>query len=227
MGDTPNYKQTQEALKLLESGRPVGPRTYEVDIHARPEQFLDWDRPIAPKTPVREMIADLGMKGTGSAYPDVRNAAKDAFLAAQSPNLTGEGAYRSLIRANLDAPVGKSAVRASDQLREAGIPGIRYLDQGSRLNTNQYMMRELERNLDMAQQQHAMAKKSGDAAYIAREQENLAKAEAAMKLPPPTSNYVVFDPNILSIAKKYGLAGAVPTMGALAAMDKYGGESRP
>jgi len=59
-------------------------------------------------------------------------------------------------------------------LREAGIPGIRYLDQGSR------------------------GTGSG------------------------TSNYVVFDPGIIDIVKKYGIVGGAPIgMGALAAQDRY------
>lgn len=39
---------------------------------------------------------------------------------------------------------------------------------------------------------------------------------------PQTSNYVVFDPNIIDIMRKYGLAGAAPAgLGALAAQDNY------
>ena len=37
-----------------------------------------------------------------------------------------------------------------------------------------------------------------------------------------THNYVVFNPAIVDILKKYGLAGAAPVgMGALAAQDQY------
>jgi hypothetical protein len=38
-----------------------------------------------------------------------------------------------------------------------------------------------------------------------------------------THNYVVFDPGIVDIMKKYGIAGAAvpPVMGALAAQDNY------
>jgi hypothetical protein len=39
---------------------------------------------------------------------------------------------------------------------------------------------------------------------------------------PPTSNYVVFDPSIVDIIKKYGIAGAAPAgMGALVRQDDY------
>jgi hypothetical protein len=63
---------------------------------------------------------------------------------------------------------------ASNALREQGVAGIKYLDQGSR--------------------------GAGTG----------------------SSNYVVFNPSIIDIMKKYGLAGAAPAgMGALAAQDAY------
>ena len=45
----------------------------------------------------------------------------------------------------------------------------------------------------------------------------------AARIPPPSSNYVVFNPGIVDILKKYGIAGAAAPlgMGALAASDKY------
>jgi hypothetical protein len=47
----------------------------------------------------------------------------------------------------------------------------------------------------------------------------LAKAKAT----PQTSNYVIFDPNIVRIDKKYGIPAALGAggMGALAASDNY------
>ena len=69
----------------------------------------------------------------------------------------------------------KDAAVVADTLREAGIPGIKYLDQGSR--------------------------GAGTG----------------------SSNYVVFNPGIVDILKKYGIAGAAAPvgMGALAAQDQY------
>jgi ABC-type enterochelin transport system substrate-binding protein len=41
-------------------------------------------------------------------------------------------------------------------------------------------------------------------------------------IPKKTHNYVVFDPGIIDIMKKYGIAGAAPAgLGALAAQDQY------
>ncbi len=193
-------RTTRDAVRLLQEGMDLPARKgrmYEVNINARPEQFLDWDKPLASKTPIREMLADIGMKGTGSPYGDVRNAAKDTFLAAQNPNLTGEGVYRSLARAAVrpeDVRPGfdaKSPMRATEALREAGIPGIRYLDQGSREAV------ELQKIIDQ----------SISPDRVRQAQERLAQIK-------PTSNYVVFDDKLIDILRKYGLAGMLGGTGA-------------
>ena len=83
------------------------------------------------------------------------------------------------------------------------------------------MLRQAQHNLEAARDELAMAVQSGDAAWIARQQARLAQAEAVVNKPPPTSNYVVFDPSIIDIMKKYGIAGIPAGMGALAAQENY------
>lgn len=89
-------------------------RMYEVNINANPEDFLDWDAPLSGQAPrVRQAanrILDPGWDGT------------EEWARDWSP--TGE----SLIGPHR----GTEAQRRSNILRDAGIPGIRYLDQGSR-----------------------------------------------------------------------------------------------
>jgi hypothetical protein len=147
-----------KAKELLESGKPVGPRTYEVNIAARPEQMLDWDKPLAQQGRVGADAARI------AGLPD------DVLHATP-----GATAYRT----------AGASDRTAAALREAGIPGIRYLDQGSRMNATSTFpqLRDL----------------------------------------PRTSNYVMFPgtEDRIKILKKYGVAGAVPTMGAFAADDRY------
>ena len=55
---------------------------------------------------------------------------------------------------------------------------------------------------------------------------NLVRWEAELahaKANPPTSNYVIFDPNLIRIDKKYAVPGAIGAggMGALAAQNQY------
>lgn len=100
---------------------------YEVEVNANPEDFLDWDKPLSeqPKK-VQEAFSTLGT-------PE------------RLASVQGENAYRALSSnlGALDWPIGadaatrrqfygQGAANASEALREAGIPGIRYLDAGSR-----------------------------------------------------------------------------------------------
>jgi hypothetical protein len=103
-------QSVDEALNLLKSGKPVGPRTYEVSINAKPEQFLDWDRPLAAQPEHFGRLREAGIIGDKS--PPYQKS--------------GQATPQALVQ----MPGEKGAIEA--QLRDAGIPGIRYLDQGSR-----------------------------------------------------------------------------------------------
>jgi hypothetical protein len=82
---------------------------YEVNINADPARMLDWDKPLgAQPQPVLDALPRL-----------------PGYSVADSPTATGELLYRSL--GGLDAKE-----MASASLRDAGIPGIKYLDGGSR-----------------------------------------------------------------------------------------------
>ena len=140
----------------------VGPGSmYEVSINADPNTFLDWDKPLseqseAVKNAFRSMdIADESVWpkiSASDAYEMLRvdSMGDDAFLQDQ--------AYRLARRREAGAG-------ASGMLHEAGIPGIKYLDAGSR--------------------------GAGDG----------------------TRNYVVFDDKLISIIRKYGIAGASAMLG--------------
>ena len=96
-------------LQLLKSGAEITPRApgkmYEVNIASDPEQFLHWDKTVGQHPPaVRDKLLDMG-------YGDTDR---------------GADVYSHMAR-------GKEGdVGASQRLQAAGIPGIRYLDQGSR-----------------------------------------------------------------------------------------------
>jgi hypothetical protein len=189
--DPARQARLEESFKLLQSDKPVGPRTYEVNINADPAHLLDWDKGLHTQSlEVREMLSrKLGIKSDS----DLMRAHDDALYSALTgdphikipnplPDPTGATIYRDKI--------GPASV-ASRQLREAGIPGIKYLDQGSR-NATPVLKTDRAGNV------------------------------ISSEYPPPTSNYVIFDPGVIDIMKKYGIAGAAPVgMGALAAQDRY------
>jgi hypothetical protein len=147
------HRNDPEMVKAIDdlSGRvktSVSPgHMYEVDIHADPEHMLDFDKPI------REQSAYERLK----KHWDERLGDPDivAERLGIHPETTGGGLYWNLAGYRNQAP------DASKQLTEAGIPGIKYLDQGSR--------------------------GAGEG----------------------TSNYVVFDPSIIEILRRYKDGGAV------------------
>ena len=133
---------------------------YEVNIHADPQQFLDWDRPLSGQNDaVRDVLT-----------PKAAQAYQEGIVSAPPEKLTGGDAYQGIAGMfPWNGGARTDTAQASQLLRDAGIPGIRYLDQGSR--------------------------GAGQG----------------------TSNYVVFDPAIIQILRKYGLAGLLGGAGAAGA----------
>ena len=119
----PDIEKYRKALALLESGKlkasKIGTESgqlYKVDLpDEQIAKMLDWDKPLSQQSA----------------------AVQKAVLAldpGQSLSATGASAYGD-IRAMLDSANNAPSVsmaEASKKLREAGIPGIRYLDGGSR-----------------------------------------------------------------------------------------------
>jgi GNAT superfamily N-acetyltransferase len=127
---------------------------YEVGINSDPNTFLDWDRPLSEQPEnVRAAFDSL-------VHPDVR---KTRGRQIEDGSLTGPGVLR--------APLGMdsySDAAASAAWRDAGIPGIRYLDGNSR------------------------------------------------GVGEGSSNYVVFNDDLVKILRKYGIGGLSTTVGASA-----------
>ena len=98
----------------------------------------------------------------------------------------------------------QSEPAAAAALREAGIPGIRYLDQGSR---NMAMLKVEPHEFLNGQQGFKVNGPQGDMFFDTAPE---AQAYVNKFNAQPTSNYVVFNPDIVDILKKYGLAGAMP-----------------
>ena len=205
----------QKALALLESSQPVGPRTYEVNINADPSHFLDWDKPLGQQSEaVREALLPqrLGLKAAGplgeKGYYGWTDAQNRLIGRAQTKDLPAEIFDPREMAPSVYRGGGTwKPPEASERLREAGIPGIKYLDQGSR--TTDARRRVIEDTYNAL-------KDTSQGAEWAK------KLEAIRAEPPPSSNYVVFNPGIVDILKKYGIAGAAAPLGmALAASDKY------
>jgi hypothetical protein len=151
---------------------------YEVNIQADPDDFLDWDKTVGSQS--QKVKSSLGWTPDAEqAYLSARNADDDALMAALSEDSSGANYAPTKLPIPEGVPpydatgrevAGKSSIfgsgqQAAEALKNQGIPGIKYLDQGSR--------------------------PSGDG----------------------TRNYVVFDDKLISIVKKYGIAGAATILG--------------
>jgi|DEB0MinimDraft_6_1074348.scaffolds.fasta_scaffold00263_11 hypothetical protein len=160
--------------------------TYEVEIDASPDEFLDWDKPLSEQS--EAVRKALGYSDNPNLDPK-KKAYVDDFLKYDS--MTEQDLYESLTFSNdyvegmspEDANVLVEYAKANrirgdemvtpefaERARQAGIKGIRYKDGFSR------------------------------------------GAEGG------TSNYVVFDESIITIAKKYGIA--IPAAAAMLYGDK-------
>ncbi len=164
MGGSKSVKDaSREALKLLEQGqmpkieyvKPEG-SFYKIDLpDEQIAKMLDWDKPLTQQPQiVKDALNKLGISVDEKQVGAYSDALLDALYGTGSTNLpkqpinrTGEEIYRKL----------GSPIEASQKLRELGITGIRYLDQGSRgagqgtsnfvvFPGNEDLLRILERN---------------------------------------------------------------------------------
>lgn len=107
-------------------------KMYEVDINADPSHFLDWDKPLSGQPPIVQDLArnaDLSHLAPGNRTRRQIEMWRDGTLpnAASEPN--GNVLHSALTDYGMDA---KNNAALTERFREAGIPGIKYLDQGSR-----------------------------------------------------------------------------------------------
>lgn len=117
-------------LAMKGFGKAAPGSMYEVSLHADPEHFLDWDKPLSQQSQhVQDAVQRAAQQHLDTRPAGSRKLSLSEEIAAGgladysgSEAYTAAGGYRS----------GSDAAAASERLKAAGIPGIRYLDQGSR-----------------------------------------------------------------------------------------------
>jgi hypothetical protein len=137
--------------RQLSFQEPIQPgHMYEVNINAPPEHFLDWDKPLSEQHPVVQ--ERLRASGVVPDPTEINTAGHFGYSLNEFKNLTPE--YQRELMAKLPEshlnyagdPRGselyedsmrwpsqhRDPVAVAQALRDAGIPGIRYLDAGSR-----------------------------------------------------------------------------------------------
>jgi hypothetical protein len=106
-----------QAFDALDKVWPNRGRMYEVNLHVDPERLLDWDALLSRQAaPVQETLKGMSQRAKKS-FPGIDPNADP--IAGQVHHLYSQhrGGNRQVV---------------AEELRDAGIPGIRYLDQGSR-----------------------------------------------------------------------------------------------
>ena len=127
------------AIEKLQSGKTPSPSLYKVDLpDEHIAKMLDWDKPLSQQAP--EVQAALQKHGIGGS------PAWDEITGVNLINQLGQRLDQS-----------NTSAAASKALQQAGIPGIRYLDGGSRASGagtsnyvvfpgNEGLLKILERN---------------------------------------------------------------------------------
>jgi len=96
---------------------------YQVNIATNPEHMLDWDKPMSEHSPhVQDVMRKLGVYRPGK-NDDLTGGGAYGILESLSPGAATQEEYAAGVN---------RAYNASKALRDAGIPGLRYLDQDSR-----------------------------------------------------------------------------------------------
>jgi hypothetical protein len=138
----------EEAVKQLRAYAPPSRETdaivdyllhppghmYEVNIKADPEHFLDWDKPLSEQPHIVEQLRQAGFQDAPWPYTGkLMHPDGGTFI---DLNDTGDAAYRGMVNLIRDTgsrmPGARLDARASEELAKRGIPGIKYLDAGSR-----------------------------------------------------------------------------------------------
>lgn len=135
-----------------------GGKMYQVRINADPEQMLDWDKPLKDQSPaVKALVNDtyrgqLKTRPVGNGMVDVhlydRGGSIGVFPESKVPEVLnnpadylpfdGKATYDQIVaRTQRPGPTPDWGMvpdkpTASQRLKDAGVPGIKYLDQGSR-----------------------------------------------------------------------------------------------
>jgi hypothetical protein len=189
-----------EAINAIKHGRAkvLDPASYDkgnfykVDLPDEAmAKMLDWDKPLSQQAPE---VLDAMRKFAGSGrYMNLGGTRQ--FIEPPPAWMTGGAAY-----ARVGRLLDRGDAAASDALRQAGIPGIRYLDAGSRGSfkvQNTYKGKPYGDPVSFATELQAKQYAS----------EQIAKGFGA-DLQQGTSNYVVFpgEENMLRILERNGQA---------------------
>ena len=230
MNPSRSDRRLGEVLDYLKSDRPLGAHVYELDLKAKPTDFLQWDEPLAAQPHITKKLPMLLDAAKDEAYNRALSATSksrqdELYDMVKNPEYaTGEFAYRQLanrMRGKEFSEQGPARVARTFDL--AGVPGVRYLDEGSRAFGNDALVRQ---NLADVTELLAEARANGNNIRAAELDQTRSRLQRGLDT-PRTYNYVVNTPDIIDITKKFGIPGALGAaaapelLGGVAAQDQY------
>jgi hypothetical protein len=205
-------------VKLVNEGK-----LYELNINANPEDFLDWDKPLSEQPQrVRDALGRIGVTSADTGNEAYMRSSLQRFAIMKPDGTFGPGpdTYDEAL-ALVGGDPSKvrrisegSAPMRSEALRREGIPGIRYLDEGSRGRPYRVDLAYKGRPFEEGYFEPQFARSKEEAENIAKEYRD--KGYDANVRDVATRNYVVFDENLIEIVRKYGIAGAAAMLGVSA-----------
>jgi hypothetical protein len=125
-------KWLEDAIRKVPTHNPG--RMYEVNLNTTPDRLLDWDAPLAQQPKEMVNIVRDALKREGYLRPN-DNGPRQLQSAISSWRMERGGISDTPMQALLSGNrslLGPDQVAVSQTLKEAGIPGIKYLDAGSR-----------------------------------------------------------------------------------------------
>lgn len=172
---------------------------YEIDLpDEQIAKMLDWDKPLSKQPNILKALETHPTMGKESL--GWKGAPEGLWEKAMSlPSKTGEWLYREM--------QGNIPIETSEALRQAGIPGIRYLDQGSRATpniTNQRLADLYEKHQGNAEA--AVDEMMRSVYNTPKKKQEMRDAFLKQLESKKTSNFVVFPGNedLLTILKRNG-----------------------
>ena len=181
-GDVLNHLESGRALPELDTAGKM----YKVRITADKEQMLDLDQPLNQQT---LQVQEAVKRAMGIDYHGNFDAAKSARLWQEFQGADGKTAVRQGFIASDDRLVAQ-------RLADAGIPGLKYFDEGSRPARS---LADTQQSIDYYR---SILKNEPENKFAAEQlkiyEDDLSKAETG------TRNFVVFNDKHVEITHKNG-----------------------
>ncbi len=235
IADQQKFQRARDAMMAHQNdlGVDIPGKMYQVAIKAPPEHFLDWDKPIGEQhSKVAEALSAIENKNAPAKSSSWELGGQLGRL-REHLGKSGREMDAGMFVKSMEGAYGHEGT--AQALREAGIPGIKYLDHGSRPGHNnsaagnaaQDILKfyggdrtEAAKQFENRISGRKSARQGEDIPFRhdrpGDPQEVLRLLKSGEPLQSETHNYVVFDDKLIDIIKKYGIAGlaALPAAGA-------------